>query len=78
LPIAVTVHGSEVHKFGVQEFEPLIIRELYVALDQQYISNAEFKDVYYLAGRTRAAIRGFIKYLIGYEQSKRKKGNLEQ
>jgi four helix bundle protein len=49
--------------------------ELYVAVDQQYISNAEFKDVYDLAGRTRAAIRGFIKYLIGYEQSKRKKGN---
>jgi hypothetical protein len=49
-----------------------------VALDQQYISNAEFKDVYDLAGRTRVAIRGFIKYLIGYEQSKRKKGNLEQ
>jgi hypothetical protein len=42
------------------------------------ISNAEFKGVYDLAGRARAAIRGFIKYLIGYEQSKRKKGNLEQ
>jgi hypothetical protein len=33
----VTVHGSGVHKFGVQEFEPLIIRELYVALDQHDI-----------------------------------------
>ena len=50
--------------------------ELYVALDQQYIVNAEFQDVYDLAGRTRAAIRGFIKYLIAYEQSQRKKGTL--
>ena len=31
--------------------------ELYVALDQQYIVNAEFQDVYDHAGRTRAAIR---------------------
>jgi four helix bundle protein len=37
--------------------------ELYVALDQQYITKAEFQDVYDHAGRTRAAIRGFIKYL---------------
>jgi hypothetical protein len=29
--IFVTVHGSEVYKFWVQEFEPLI-RELYPAL----------------------------------------------
>ena len=34
--------------------------ELYVALDQQYITNAEFKIVYDHAGRTRATIRGFI------------------
>jgi four helix bundle protein len=52
--------------------------ELYVALDQQYITNTEFKDVYDNAGRTRAAIRGFIKYLIAYEQGKRKKGNPER
>ena len=37
--------------------------ELYVALDQQYITNTEFQDVYNHAGRTRASIRGFIKYL---------------
>ena len=48
-----------------------------MALDQQYISNAEFQDVYDHAGRTRAAIRGFIKYLIGYEQGQRKKDNPE-
>jgi len=52
--------------------------ELYVALDQQYISNTEFKDVYDHAGRTRATIRGFIKYLIDYEQNKRKKDNPER
>ena len=52
--------------------------ELYVALDQQYIVNAEFQDVYDHAGRTRAAIRGFIKYLIAYEQGQRKKDNPER
>ena len=52
--------------------------ELYVALDQQYITDAEFKDVYDHAGRTRAVIRGFIKYLLAYEISQRKKGNSER
>ena len=51
--------------------------ELYVALDQQYIVNAEFQDVYDHAGRTRAAIRGFIKYLIAYEQGQQSKCNRE-
>ena len=46
--------------------------ELYVAMDQQYITDAEFQNVYDHAGRTRAAIRGFIKYLVSY-----KKDNLE-
>ena len=41
--------------------------ELYVALDQDYITKIEFQDVYDHAGRTRAAIRGFIKYLLSYE-----------
>ena len=44
--------------------------QLYVALNQEYITDAEFQDVYDHAGRTRAAIRGFIKYLITYEQNK--------
>ena len=52
--------------------------ELCMALDQQYISNAEFKDAYDHAGRTRAAIRGFIKYLTNYKQSQRKKVNPER
>ena len=42
--------------------------ELYVALDEKYISSDEFKDAYELAGRTRAAIRGFINYLVKYEE----------
>ena len=50
--------------------------ELYVALDQQYITEAEFQDVYDFAGRTRAAIRGFIKYLLAYEQDQSKKVTL--
>jgi four helix bundle protein len=51
--------------------------ELYVALDQQYITRAEFQDVYDFAGRTRAAIRGFIKYLLSYKKDQQKKDNSE-
>ena len=51
--------------------------ELYVALEQQYITKSEFQDVYDHAGRTRAAIRGFIKYLLAYKQGQQKKGNPE-
>ena len=40
--------------------------ELYVALDENYIDEAEFIATYELAGRTRAAIRGFINYLRRY------------
>src|SRR5512146_183596 len=42
--------------------------ELYVALDQRYISKSEFQDVYDHAGQTRAANRGFIKYLSSYQK----------
>ena len=52
--------------------------ELYVAMDQQYITKPEFQDVYDHAARTRAAIRGFIKYLLAYERSQGKKGNPER
>jgi four helix bundle protein len=51
--------------------------ELYMALDQQFITDAEFEDVYDHAGRTRATIRGFIKYLVAYQQDQQKKSNLE-
>ena len=41
--------------------------ELYVALDEDYISTAEFQDVYEQARRARAAVRGFINYLREYQ-----------
>jgi four helix bundle protein len=43
--------------------------ELYVALDQNYISQDEFDDVYEQARKTRAAIRGFINYLKKYKSN---------
>lgn len=49
--------------------------QLYVALDQEYITTVEFEDVRAHAGRTHAAIRGFIKYLLSYEESRRPKHN---
>jgi four helix bundle protein len=51
--------------------------ELYVALDQRYIVQTEFQDVYDHAARTRAAIRGFINYLLAYKQNQRVKGSAE-
>ena len=47
--------------------------ELYMAMDQQYITKDEFQDVYDHVGRTRATIHGFIKYLLAFEENKRKK-----
>lgn len=44
--------------------------ELYVALDEEYISAAEFGDVYDQARQTRAAVHGFISYLRKYEERK--------
>jgi four helix bundle protein len=44
--------------------------QLYIALDQKYISKAEFEDVYDHGGQTQAAIRGFIKYLSSYTQKR--------
>ena len=45
--------------------------ELYIALDEEYISQKEFKEVYEHAGRTRAVIHGFIKYLVKFEEWKK-------
>ena len=44
--------------------------ELYVALDEGYISQHEFDDVYRQAARTRAAAHGFMSYLKKYEERK--------
>lgn len=41
--------------------------ELYVALDEEYISETEFQEAYEQARRTRAAVRGFINYLKKYQ-----------
>ncbi len=51
--------------------------ELYIALDQKYVSKAEFQDAYDLTGETRAAIRGFIRYLTNYQQKGNKARNVE-
>jgi len=51
--------------------------KLYVALYQQYSMYAEFQDRYDHTGRTRAAIRCFIKYLVSYEQGQQNKENPE-
>jgi len=41
--------------------------QLYVALDQGYIPQEQFAELYELARRTRATIGAFIKYLRDYE-----------
>jgi four helix bundle protein len=46
--------------------------ELYMAMDQNYISEDEFHHIYDHAGRTRATIRGFIRYLSSYGQNSSK------
>ncbi len=46
--------------------------QLYIALDEKYLSPTEFETLYSLAGQTRAAIHGFIKYLIQYETTQGK------
>ena len=42
--------------------------QLYLALDQVYITESEFQEAYNHAARTRAAIRGFINYLVACER----------
>ncbi|MBN2321795.1 MAG: four helix bundle protein [Acidobacteria bacterium] len=49
--------------------------QLYIAMDQEYVSESEFRNTYKHAGRTRATIRGFIRYLLSYEQSSSKQRN---
>ena len=44
--------------------------ELYLSLDEEYISVGEFKDVYEQAKRPRAAIYGFLKDLKKYKENK--------
>jgi len=51
--------------------------ELYVALDEGYISLNQFEDVYEQARRTRATIRGFITYLKNMKSARQSTMNLE-
>lgn len=46
--------------------------ELFVMLDQNYVTETEFQETYNYAGRTRAAIHGFIKYLKSVKDNKKK------
>lgn len=43
--------------------------QLYIAFDEKYISDKEFRDTYQQAAQTRATIHGFIKYLSKYKQT---------
>ena len=43
--------------------------QLYVVLDNEYITQEQFDNVYVQARRTRAAIRGFINYLVKYNKN---------
>lgn len=42
--------------------------QLYIALDQKYISSKEFEDVFALADHTKSRIGGLIKYLLKNEK----------
>ncbi len=44
--------------------------QLYRALDRQHIIEEEFNSLYELAGKTKAGIGGFIKYLKDYKRQK--------
>ena len=44
--------------------------ELYEALDAGHIQTETFEEIYTHAAKTRAAIHGFIRYLISYEKRK--------
>ena len=46
--------------------------ELYVALDQGYVSSRTFDDLYEMAGKARSKIGAFIKYLIEYNRKLRR------
>lgn len=43
--------------------------QLYVALDNDYLAREDFESLYELTRRTRAAVRGFISYLVKYSST---------
>ena len=52
--------------------------ELYIAIDQEYLSETEFNKLYETAKITRSKIGAFIKYLLSYEADKKNTKNCEQ
>ena len=44
--------------------------QLYIARDQNYITETQFNQTYELARQTRAKVGGFIKYLSNYASTK--------
>jgi four helix bundle protein len=46
--------------------------QLYVALDQQYISENEFSEIYSLADEAKCKVGGFIQYLLKTEKPRTK------
>lgn len=44
--------------------------QLYIALDEKYLNPTDFEALYELTGKTRAAIHGFITYLVRYESTR--------
>jgi hypothetical protein len=63
--------GSTMNNIA-EGFDSEVQSELYMAMDQNYISEDEFHHIYDHAGRTRATIRGFIRYLSSYGQDSSK------
>jgi four helix bundle protein len=43
--------------------------ELYVALDQKYITDRQFQELFDQASKTRSKIGGFIKYLLSSKKA---------
>ncbi len=45
--------------------------QLYIALDQAYVSQEVFSALYEMAGTTRGKIAGFVKYLLDFEKKRK-------
>ena len=52
--------------------------QLYVALDQRYITAKQFDHIYELAEKTHGKIGGFLKYLSQSQASQRRTKNQER
>ena len=44
--------------------------QLYVALDQNYLPQEKFDEIYSLARQTRGKIKAFMNYLVNFEKKK--------